>query len=515
MTVISEAHPAAGTKPRASSRQSTTDLLLWIALAAGAVLRIARWWHWRALWLDEIYLARSITHRSLTGLLLHPLDDWQAAPAGFLAMVYAIAAALGDAERWLRLPSILFALASLPMMLAVSRRVLGKSGAVIALTAFSVLGPLIYYSNELKPYSCDVAASLVITLLALRWAENPSARRTAIAAIIGALAIFFSFPVLFVLAGAGMWMLWKRRERDAIARAAIIFIAWAVALAADYFFFIRPQASGDAHPHLVQYWSAQNAFMPSDPIEALRWLFPALSAIAASPGAMWLAFPDVALIGLIVGSAIAIARRSDLLLILAPLPMVLAASALHQYPFADRLALFFVPQYLILIAAAVESLWTRLPAKVAAVAIAGLIILPSADRAWNLLLHPPGREESLPIYQWVAQRYRPGDEIYLSHFAEPSFDYYRPQSAWPIDPRSAGVLHIQSNLTEPRQVLEEAKTMTGHRRVWVILIHDFIGNMDFHTPTITAFNSIGHPLLQHSESGAWAGLYDCTKGIGN
>jgi hypothetical protein len=515
MTALSEDHATATPKPHPSPRHSPTNLLLGLALAAGAVLRIARWWHWRALWLDEIYLARSITHRSLTGLLLHPLDDWQAAPAGFLATVYAITRMLGDAERWLRLPSILFALASLPMMLAVSRRVLGKSGAVIALTAFSVLGPLIYYSNELKPYSCDVAASLAITLLALRWAENPNARRTIAAAIIGGATIFFSFPAIFVLAGAGVWMLWKHRERNAIARAAIIFCAWAVALAADYFLFIRPQASGDARPHLVQYWTAQNAFMPSDPVGAFRWLFPALSAIAASPGAMWLAFPDVALIGLIVGSAIAFARRRDLLLVLAPLPMVLAASALHQYPFADRLALFFVPQYLILIAAAVESLWTRLPAKVAAVAIAGLIILPSADRAWNLLLHPPGREESLPIYQWVAQRYRTGDEIYLSHFAEPSFDYYFPQSAWPLDLKSAGVLHIQPNLSEPRQVLEDAKTMSGHRRVWVILIHDFIGNMDFHTPTITAFNSIGHPLLQHSESGAWAGLYDCGKGSGN
>ncbi len=515
MTAISEAHATAGTKPPTSRRHSTTDLLLWTALAAGAVLRIARWWHWRALWLDEIYLARSITHRSLSGLLLHPLEDWQAAPAGFLAMVYAISRTLGNAERWLRLPSILFGLACLPLMLAVSRRVLGKGGAVIALTAFSLLGPLIYYSNELKPYSCDVAASLAITLLTLRWAENPTPRRTTAAAIIGALAIFFSFPAIFVLAGAAIWMLWKRRERDAIARAAIIFSAWALALAADYFIFLRPQTFGDAHSHLVQYWTAQNAFMPTDPVDALRWLFPALSAVAASPGAMWLAFPDVALIGLIVGSAIALARRSDLLLILSPLPRALAASALRQYPFADRLALFFVPQYLILIAAAVESLWTRLPAKVAAVAIASLMILPSADRAWTQLLHLPGREESLLIYEWVAQRYRAGDEIYLSHFAEPSFDYYAPQSAWPLDVRSAGLLRIQPNLTEPRQVLDDAETMSGHRRVWVILIHDFIGNMDFHTPTITAFNALGHPLLQHTEPGAWAGLYDCTKASGN
>jgi hypothetical protein len=511
MTVLSENQATATAEPRTVGRVATGDLLVWAALAAGAVLRIARWIHWRALWLDEIYIANSITHRSLSALLVRPLDDWQAAPAGFLAMVYAISKLLGDGERWLRLGSILFGLASLPLMLAVSRRVLGKGGAVVAMTAFSVLGPLIYYSNELKPYSCDVAASLAITLLALRWVENPDRRGTAAAAIIGCAAIFFSFPALFVLAGAGLWMLWKRHERDALVRAAIIFAAWCAAIAGDYFIFLQPLALGDAHAHLAQYWSAQNAFMPWDPLDGLRWLFPAMSAVAASPGAMWLAFPDAALIGLMIGSVIAIARRSDLLLILAPLPIALAASALHQYPFADRLALFFVPQYLILIAAAVESLWTGLPGKVAAVAIAGLVILPSADRAWNLLLYPQGREESLPIYQWVAQRYRGGDEVYLSHFAEPSFEYYRVQSAWPVDLRSAGVLHVQPELPDPWLVREDVKTMVGHRRVWVILIHDSIGEVDFHMPTILAFNSVGHPLLQHSEFGAWAGLYDCSE----
>jgi len=29
--------------------------LAWILLAIGAILRIARWIHWRALWLDELF----------------------------------------------------------------------------------------------------------------------------------------------------------------------------------------------------------------------------------------------------------------------------------------------------------------------------------------------------------------------------------------------------------------------------------------------------------------------------
>ncbi len=148
---------------------------------------------------------------------------------------------------------------------------------------------------------------------------------------------------------------------------------------------------------------------------------------------MWLDYPDAALIGLLVGGLAAAHRRGKLLLLLAPLPLVLLASAVKQYPFGDRLALFFVPQYLLLIAAGLESLWTNLAAKAAAVAVAGCILLPSAERAIGYLQYPPGREESLAAYRWIAGHYRPGDVVYLSHFAELSFRYYESQSGWPDD----------------------------------------------------------------------------------
>lgn len=510
MTAVSEDKASSPTQSRALGRSPSANLLLWSIAAAGAVLRIARWWHWRALWLDEIYLANSIVHRSLGGLLFKPLEDWQAAPAGFLTMVYAFAHIFGEGERSLRVTSLIFGLISLPLMLAVSRRILGKGGAVIAMAAFNFLGPLIYYSNELKPYSCDVAVSLAITLAILRWMENPTRRRTLVAALTGAAGTFFSFPAIFVLCAAGIWIIWNRRESGRIAQLAAIGAAWAAAFGINYLVFLRAFTHGEAHPHLVQYWVAQNAFMPPELLGGASWIFASLSNIAASPGGMWLSFPDAAAIGLIIGTVVALHRRGYLLLILAPLPLVLAASALRQYPFADRLAIFFVPQYLLLIGAAVEALWTTLPAKAAAATIAGLIIVPSADRAWELLIHPPGREESLPIFQWVAQRYRSGDEVYLSRFGEKSFDYYEPETHWPLNLRQAGVLHVQPGPIDPWQILDDVKTMSGHRRVWVILIHDVGGDVDVHTLTLAAMNEIGHPMLQHTEPGAWGYLYDCS-----
>jgi uncharacterized membrane protein len=488
-----------------------TEFLILAFAAIGALLRIARWVHPRSLWLDEIFLAPSELTRSLHDLLFTPLQDWQAAPPGFLVLVQISVDVFGPGERSLRLVSILFGLASLPLMLAVARRILGRAGVVVAMASFSFLGPLIYYSNELKPYMCDVVISLAITLAVLIWMDDPRFRRAAVAAAIGAFGIFFSYPAVFVLAGTAVWMLIRQRRLHrppTLSHVSTVCAIWAAAFTVDYLIFLRQFTTGEAYPHLVQYWIAQDAFMPHSPLAAFEWIFSTLVGIARSSGAMWLDYPAAALIGFLVGCAAA-RRRGDLLLLLAPLPIVLLASAVKKYPFGDRLSLFFVPQYLLLIAAGVESLRTNMTSKVAAVAIAGCIVLPSAQRAMGYLFHPPGREESLPAYRWVARQYRPGDVIYLSHFAEPSFHFYESQSGWPADFGATGDVYVEPDHLSPSQIVDDIKPFAGQRRVWVILIHIEGGEFDAETIARTAFDQIGRPSLTHTEPGASVFLYDC------
>jgi hypothetical protein len=510
MTATLGATQESDNQNRGLSRHRIAQLLIVTLILIGAVLRIGRWVHFRSLWLDEIYLAHSVVGRSMHDLLLKPLSDWQAAPAGFLALVHVCVAFFGSGERSLRLVSLVFGLASLPLMLAVSRRFLGSIGIVIAMASFSFLGPLIYYSNELKPYACDVVVSLAITLSVLRWMDDPSFSRGAVAAIVGAIGVFFSFPAVFVLAGAGIWMLAQERVRKR--KVLLIGAMWAAAFAVDYLIFLRPFTSGEAHPHLVQYWVAQNAFMPHRPIDAVRWIFSNLAALARDPGCMWLDYPDAALVGLLIGAAVAIHHRGKLLLLLAPLPIVLIASLLKQYPFGDRLAIFFVPQYLLLIAAGAEMLWTNFAGKAAVIAITGCIIIPSADRAIGYLFYPPGREESLAAYRWVASRYQRGDLVYLTHFAEPSFHYYEAVSNWPEDLEKADALHIQPENLQAWQIIEDVRALAGRRRVWVIVIHAEGGEFSAEQVTLAGFNEIGHCLMEHNEPGAKAYLYDCQNG---
>ena len=70
---------------------------------------------------------------------------------------------------------------------------------------------LVYYSSELKPYSCDLALGLAITLAAWRLLDQPlRGRWLATLGLLVLLAPWFSFPSAFIIAGCGIALLIDR-----------------------------------------------------------------------------------------------------------------------------------------------------------------------------------------------------------------------------------------------------------------------------------------------------------------
>ncbi|MDP9172499.1 MAG: glycosyltransferase family 39 protein [Planctomycetota bacterium] len=520
--------PASAEKPIIPEDRAPHPWPRWATLSASsiiflaAILRIFRWVHWRALWLDEIYLAESISRRGLAALLFKPLEDWQLAPPGFLVAERLVASVFGTGERSLRLFPLFMGLAALPLFFAVTRRVLGPRGGVFAMSLFAVLGPLIYYASEVKQYSSDVTVCLAIVLAMLRFIERPCPRRAKLAAAVGVIGILFSHPAFLVCAGTGLaalWQLWldeKHRKNNSllnspsIHRLLIIGTVWVATFLLDYLIFLRGAISGESHPHLVEYWAARDAFMPLWPRWMAPWIFKRFWAICSEPGAMWMPNPDAGAIALFLGIAVIIARRQRrLLLVLSPLAIVVLASAVKQYPFADRLALFAVPLLIIAMAAGVESLLEGGPGLVAGILIGAIVLYPSATRALDYWLAPPGREESLGAYRWIASHWQAGDVLYLSNFAQTSYAYYKPASGWKLDPEKTGVLHVGPRFDHGiGPVVRDEKSLAGARRVWVVVIHL---NSDEEEITRAGLDAIGREqaAMDHFEEGARVYFYDC------
>jgi hypothetical protein len=513
MTLPAESHIQ---KPKPESIPWTNKARLagWIIVAVGVVLRVARFIHWRSLWLDELYLAQSITTRNFHDLLFKDLLAWQAAPAGFLFCTKLSISLFGPGERALRLTSLLFNLASVYFFYRIIRRTFTSIPGIIALTLFAILGPLIYYASELKQYSCDVAVTLAIVLATMRWLSIRSTSRWFLLTVAGSLGLFFSHPAVFALAGVGstsLFALWREKNPHALrALLGAIFI-WIIAFAINYCLFIRPLAVGDAHPHLVQYWANRDAFMPIAPWSAASWLFYRIWFICQDPGAMWLAYPGVAVLAIIVGLAsIQRYQIQPFVLLLSPIPFALLASAAHQYPFGDRLILFIVPTLIVLMAAGIEALRKASPRGIAGIVALAMLILPSLSRATAYLVKPPGREETFQAYQWIAQNWQTGDTLYLSYYANSSYDYYGSKAGFPERPTD--VILQPKYEDDPRGFIEDVKQLSGRKRVWIVFVHTINGHVqDEAVFTKMGLDAIGvsRPDATRTWDGAQVLLYDC------
>ncbi|HEX2780062.1 MAG TPA: glycosyltransferase family 39 protein, partial [Gemmatimonadaceae bacterium] len=173
-------------------------------IALGAALRLWQFFGRGTFWLDEAAIARNIAARSYAGLLA-PLDYAQIAPKGFLVIEKLAASTFGSSDWVFRLYGLLTALAALPLFYALARRVLDERGALLALAFFAVLGRAIYYAAEAKQYGGDIFFACLLFLLAVRiLAYEAAPRHWLRLGILGAIAVWFSQPALFVLAGAGL-----------------------------------------------------------------------------------------------------------------------------------------------------------------------------------------------------------------------------------------------------------------------------------------------------------------------
>jgi hypothetical protein len=186
---------AAARPPAAAGR--TLVIALAAVVACGVLLRLWQFGADAALWLDEIAIARNVLERPLASLLSSPLDYDQSAPKGFLAAEKLTVSVGGPGELALRAWPLASSIAALALMAVLAVRMLDGLGAVVAVAGLALATPLITQATEVKQYSSDVAAALVLMLLASPPARG-GRRFDVLAGIGGAVAIWFSQPAVLL-----------------------------------------------------------------------------------------------------------------------------------------------------------------------------------------------------------------------------------------------------------------------------------------------------------------------------
>lgn len=456
--------------PRAAVRAA------WVLVGVGIALRLLTFAAPRSLWLDEAMLANNIVTRSPAGLL-QKLDNRQAAPPGFLLAEKLVVSLLGVGEKSLRIVPLICALASMPLVFLLLRRRVSPRVGLLTLGMVASCGPLIYYGSEVKQYSMDLVAALGVMVLGERLLSAPAARRAGAYIALGAtgtLAVWFSHPVIFVLAGVGaaaFLAAWRRKQSRSMLIIAGTGALWLASFALLYFKFLKPLASDD---WLRTYW---NSAYPPASYKAVGWLFRYATSMFLLPAGI-----DTPAIGTVCGlMGLWLLWRRDrvlLALVAGPLAFTLLGAILHLYPFEGRLVLFLVPGWMLLIAVAIAYLW-ELPQQrgrvFAGVLLTILMVHPIHDLLVWTGLQPMGKlainsvppeEEMKPIAVHLAAHAKPGDVVCLHPLTEPAYDFY--VRLLHIPPLPKTVLRGQDDLAK---LQAEMAPLRAAPRVWFVFSH--------------------------------------------
>jgi len=145
----------------------------------------------------------------------------------------------GDGPVLLRLVSLAFGTATIPIVYGLGLRVMDRAGAAVA-AAITALAPfMIFYSAEARGYALTMAFLTISTLAALIAVESRRTRWWILYAVAVCAAMYCHYTAVFVLIAQFAWIAWARPQARrpvliASAAAAVAFAPWLPGVVRDF-----------------------------------------------------------------------------------------------------------------------------------------------------------------------------------------------------------------------------------------------------------------------------------------
>ena len=230
--MIQRAAPADGTAATAAPRERRLSprlelAILGLVVIVGFALRARALG--QSLFGDELFTYDVVTRGSL-GDVIDGINKTELNPPLFFVLAW-LAAKVGDPLVWIRVPSLVFATASIPMVWLVGRRTVGRVPALLGAGLFALAPFAVYYGSEARAYSTLAFMALASTYALLRALDGGSRRWWVAFAAATAAVMYTHYTGAFVLFAQTAWALWYHRDSwrpiaASIAAAAIAYLPW-------------------------------------------------------------------------------------------------------------------------------------------------------------------------------------------------------------------------------------------------------------------------------------------------
>ena len=418
MSAGSETTLAEASTTRSVISQRQLAIFLALLTIAGAWLRLSHLGS-KSLWLDEgatVALARA-SWRHFWWVWWHGEASLQT--TYFLFMRGWIH--LGDSETWLRLPSALFGIASIPMLYTLARKFVAGWPALAAAAILAFSPTHVYYSQEARSYTLAILLVLLSTYFFVRAVERCQRRDWARWMWLGVLAFYTHDFAALVLVAQACSMLFKpepKRWRPLLIRGTVILLLALPGLT----YVLR------ASPENLHF-----AWMPQPGTREFLHL-----AAFFGGGGLKLAFAFLLWIAGII--AIGRSRRSaedtnvfwqgSLVVLWAMLPaVILAIVSLREPMFLQRYVIFSLPAWALLAAIGADCLRKWKIGLVLVILLCGMSV-PAIVNAWR-----KPREDWRAACNVVLGHASPGDAVvFFPFYSRIMLDYYQSRCPAKVPP---------------------------------------------------------------------------------
>jgi mannosyltransferase len=179
---------------------------------------------------DELFTHLISTRPDLHAVLAGVRSTLEISPPLFFVIAWLFGK-IGDPFVWLRMPSLLAGVATVPLVYVLGARTVGRAAGLAGAALFALSPFAIFYASEARAYALMTLILVLSTLALLRALETNERSWWAAFALLEAAAMYSHYTAVFVLAAQFGWAFLARPGRRrplflASAAAAVLFAPW-------------------------------------------------------------------------------------------------------------------------------------------------------------------------------------------------------------------------------------------------------------------------------------------------
>ena len=341
-------------------------IMLLIITVLGTILRFYRI-SYQSLWIDE-----GATYFYCTRSVLDILTTAEQTPPPFYVLEHYSYILLGHSELALRLPAVLFGIASIVAIYFLGKEACSKDVGILAALLLSLSPFHILFSQTARSYSIMLFFFILFLLFFIKALKTDSRKDWMIATAFAVLSSYFHFySVLFVgLAGLFLMMWNKKNKNDQRSSMRNAFFSFKIFIVLSIPLFISAAMN---YGHIAKYSPGSAAYWD----QGLDFTYSALSKIFYSNLVSFLVFTIVILFCLYCIYKHEKGKIDAFIFFMASVPLLVLTGMSFYYGMDARYAFFLVPVYYLVFSMSIRYVPAKYDKKKIAAVAAGFIVISS------------------------------------------------------------------------------------------------------------------------------------------